>query len=145
MKKFLYVGIMIFGLCLFTGCGSKVLECSKDNSYSEEMKMIQNVKVTFKKDEVTKLSMDMHVELGENYLEYKEALIESVESEFSSLKDTKGLDYSTESSDNGFTFNLKADMKKMDDEAKAELDIVNTNQSYDNAKSEFESEGYTCK
>lgn len=145
MKRCFYVGAFVVSACLLSGCGSKTLECSRSNDYSEEMKMNQTVKATFKGNKVTKLSMDMDIELGEAYIEYKEELMGTVEDEFESLKGTKGIDISTKDTTNGFNFKLDADITALDDEAKEELDLVNTEQSYNDAKAEFESEGYTCK
>ena len=145
MKKNIYVGIFVAGTILLTGCGSKTLECTRENNYSDEMKMNQTVKATFEKKHVTKLSMNMDIELGENYLEYKDELKTSVEDEFANLKDAKGIEYSTKDTTNGFTFQLDADINKLDQTTKENLDLINTEQSYDDAKAEFESEGYTCK
>lgn len=145
MKKILYVGFFLIGISMFTGCDSKVLECSKDDSYNDEMKMVQNLKITFKNDSIKKLSIDMNVELGESYIEYKDSLIESVESEYATLKDSSAVDYSTSKKDNGFNFKLSADIDKMEETEKENLYIVNTGHSYEKAKAEFENDGYTCK
>lgn len=145
MKKSLYFGVAIIGTCLLSGCGSKTLVCTRSNDYSDEMKMNQTVKASFKGDHVSKLSIDMDVTLGENYMEYRDELKASVQDEFESLKDTDGVSYNAVDTNNGFKFNLDANISKLDDNSKKELDIVNTEQSYDDAKKEFESEGYTCK
>ena len=145
MKKGFYIGAFVMSACILTGCGSKVLECSRNNDYSEEMKMNQTIKTTFKKDKITKLSMDMDVKLNETFIEYRDELKASIEEEFSNLKDTKGIEYATKDTEDGFKFNLDADINKLDDNAKDQLDLVNTEQSYEDAKAEFESEGYTCK
>ena len=145
MKKVFCVGFMLVGLFMLSGCNSKVLECSKDSSYNEEMKMIQNLKVTFKGDTINKLSMDMNVELGDTYLEYRDSLIESVESEFISMNDSDNIKYSTSKKDNGFNFEMTADIKNMDDSTKDKLEIINTGSSYEAAKAEFEKDGYICK
>ena len=145
MKKSFYVGTIIVGTCLLSGCGTKKLECTRSNEYSEEMKMNQTINAKFKSNHVTFLSMNMDIELGENYLEYKNELISSVESEFDNLKDTDGIKYSTKDNENGFTFSLEADINKLSDNEKKELDLINTEQSYEEAKKEFENEGYICK
>lgn len=145
MKKHIYLGAVVIGTCLLSGCGTKTLVCSRNNDYNEEMKMNQTVKAAFKNNSVSKLSMEMNIELGENYLEYKEELKTSVEDEFTNFKDVKGITYSTKDTSNGFTFNLEANIDKLDNESKQNLDIINTEQSYSDAKAEFESEGYTCK
>ena len=145
MKKSLYLGAIVIGTCLLSGCGSKTLVCTRSNDYSDEMKMNQTVKTSFKNDHVSKLSIDMDVTLGENYMEYREELKTSVQDEFNDLKDTDGVKFSTVDTSNGFKFNLEANVSKLDSTSKKKLDIIDTEQSYDDAKKEFESEGYTCK
>ena len=144
MKKSFYLGAILASTCLLSGC-SKVLVCERSNDYNEEMKMNQTIKVTFKKNTITNLTMDMNINLSNDYLEYKDELISSVEDEFANLKDTKGIAYSTKDNSNGFTFNLNADIANLDEDTKNELDLVNTTHSYKEAKEEFENEGYTCK
>ena len=145
MKKGLYIGAALLSTCILSGCGSKVLECNRSNDYSEEMKMNQTVKATFKGKEVTNLTMNMNITLSENYLEYRDNLKSSIEDEFSNLKNSDGVSFNTKDTSNGFTFNLDANITKMDEKSKGELNLLNTKQSYEDAKKEFEDEGYTCK
>ena len=145
MKKNVYFGFLVLGLVLFTGCSSKTLNCSRENNYSDEMIMNQDLSVSFNGDKVSKLSMDMDVKLGESYNSFKDSLIESVESEFSRYSDQSGISYKTNKNDNGFKFNVKINFNKLSDEAKKNLDIVNYENSYDGVKAELEDSGYNCK
>lgn len=144
MKKYFY-SFLALSLLFLTGCGSKTLKCSRDNSYSDDMKMYQNLNVTFNGDSVSKLSMDMDIQLSEDYLEFKDSLIESIESEFSTFVNEKGLSYSTSVRDDGFVFKLKVNFNRLSAEAKNELDIIDSENSYDSIKNELEETGYTCK
>ncbi len=145
MRKNIYLSCLILGLFLFTGCGSKSLSCTRENNYSDEMIMNQSLNVSFKKDKVNKLSMDMDVKLGESYDSFKDSLIESVESEFSKYSDQSGINYKTTKNDNGFNFKVKVNFNKLSDEARKNLDIVNYENSYDSVKLELEDSGYSCK
>ena len=145
MKKSLYLGAIVIGTCILSGCGSKTLQCTRSNKYSDEMEMNQTVKATFKGNHMAKLSMNMNTTLGEKYMEYREELKTSVESEFENLKDTNGITFKTQDTSNGFTFTLEANINKLDSNSKKEFDIVNVEQSYDDAKKEFESKNFTCK
>ena len=40
---------------------------------------------------------------------------------------------------------MDADLKKMSDDDKKELDFIDTKGSYEATKKEFEDDGYTCK
>ena len=135
MKKGIYFSCLVLGLLFFTGCGSKSLSCTRENNYSDEMIMNQDLTVSFKKDKVNKLSMNMDVKLGESYDSFKDSLIESVESEFSKYSDQSGINYKTN----------KNNFNKLSDEARKNLDIVNYENSYDSVKFELEDAGYSCK
>lgn len=145
MRKNLYLGCLVLGLLFFTGCGSKSLSCTRENNYSDEMIMNQDLSVSFKNDKVSKLSMDMDVKLGESYASFKDSLIESVESEFSGFSDQSGISYKTSKNDDGFNFKVKINFNKLSDDAKKNLDIVNYENSYDGVKAELEDAGYSCK
>lgn len=145
MKKYVYLSCLAFGLLLFTGCGSKTLNCTRENNYSDEMIMNQDLSVSFKKDKVSKLSMAMDVKLGESYSNFKDSLIESVESEFSNFSDQSGISYKTTDKGDGFNFKVKINFNKLSDDAKKNLDIVNYENSYDSVKIELEDAGYNCK
>jgi len=132
-------------MILITGCGNKTLKCNRDNSYSDEMKMYQELELKFKSDSVSKLSMNMSVELGEEYLDFKDSLLQSVESEFADFSDEKGLSYSSSNNDSGFDFKLKINFNKLSDSAKNNIDIVNYESSYESVKADLEESGYSCK
>jgi len=146
MKKILYLSFVFCVLCLFTGCGSsKVLKCSKDNIYNEEIKTFQTINITFNGNDITKVAMDMNVELSDDFMENRSEYIETVKSEFDDLEGSKGFKHSIELKDKGFKSTVRADLKQMSEESLAELYIFNTQQSYDDTKLEYEKDGYTCK
>lgn len=147
MKKILRLGIPTLALIfLVSGCGkTKVLECSMKNNSTDGMEMSQIIKATFKNDAVTKMDISVNVEVDDEYKDYTDELEESLKSEFSNLEDKKGIEIKTNTKDNVISFKITANLSKMDDAAKEELDMVGTSETYDEAKKELESEGYTCK
>ena len=150
MKKMVKLGVFAaLALVLVTGCGSKsnekVLTCTMTDDSNSMMEMNQTVKATFSKDKATKVNLVMKVKLSDEYKSYAKTFSTMLESQFTKLKDQKGVSYKTDSKDNVITFTLDADLTKMDDEAKDALDIGDTTGTYKETKKAFENEGYKCK
>lgn len=146
MKNVLKLGIPTLALLLLvSGCGNtKVLKCTMSDS-TDGMELSQTIKATFKKDAVTKMDMEMKMTVDDEFKDYIDDMADGLKSEFSNLEDQKGVNISTDTNGNVVTFKMTADLSKMDDEAKEELDMVGTSETYDQAKKELEEEGYTCK
>lgn len=145
MKKSLFLVVPVVMIGLLTGCGKeKVLECDLKETQNG-MQMSQNLKATFKGNEVKDITMKMDVVLEEKYKSYSDMFVSSIDSQFTKYKNKKGLTYKTEKSDDGVVVNIYADLDKMSKEDKEELDLVDTTGSYDKTKEELEKEGYTCK
>lgn len=147
MSKALKLCIPFLALVLLvSGCGdTKVLECTMTDDSSEGMEMSQTIKATYRKDSLTKVDMTMKVTVDDEYADYMDMLEKSLTSEFTNLEDQKGITMDTKTKNNVLTFSLIADLNKMDDEAKEELDMVEDTGTYKDAKESFEEEGYTCK
>ena len=144
MKKSLFLVVSVVMIGLLTGCGKeKVLECDLKETQNG-MQMSQNLKATFKGNEVKDITMKMDVVLEEKYKSYSDMFVSSIDSQFTKYKNKKGLTYKTEKSDDGVVVNIYADLDKMSKEDKEELDLVDTTGSYDKTKEELEKEGYTC-
>ena len=147
MRNVLKVGIpTILVVLLTSGCGkTKVLECTMNDDSTEGLEMAHTVKATFKNDAVTKMDIDMVLTVDDELKDYTNELAESLKSEFSNLDGKKGVSITTDTKDKVVTFNLTADLSKMDDSAKEELDMVGTSETYAAAKKDLEGEGYKCK
>lgn len=145
MSKRLFFGFVICGLFLITGCSSKNLNCTRESDYSSEMSMKQVLTIKFKGEHVSYLDMKMNVLLSDSYIDFKDSLIESIESEFSNFNGKRGVSYSTSDNVEGFDFRVKINFDKLDDNSKKDIDIVNYEKSYDSIKSELEESGYICK
>lgn len=147
MKKKLMLCIPVVALGLLTsGCGNtKVLECTMTDDSTDGMEMLETIKATYKKDALTNVTMNMKITVDEELEEYMDELSDSLTSEFSSLEDKEGVKVTAETDENVLDFNIEADLTKMDDEAKEELDMDDETETYEEAKKYFEEEGYTCK
>lgn len=152
MKKImLCVPVLALGL-LTSGCGKeKVLECNMSDN-STGLGTEQSIKVTFGKDSVSKLELSMTMTVDEEYVDYMDTLVDGLKEEFSSMEEQKGITVSTDTKDNVISFDVVADVAKMDEEAMEALDFEGINEklddideAYEELKEEFEGQGYTCK
>lgn len=146
MKKYLGICFAVVLVSFATGCGSKTktLKCTMEQNLSV-YEMQQNVNVSFKKDNITKMEIIQTVKVDETYSSYMSELEKTLATVFDSYKDTKGFDISTKTDGNTIKTTLVADFSKMDDDAKDSLDIVDTKAKYEDAKKAFEAQGYSCK
>lgn len=140
MKKYLILPLLLLFL---TGC-SKKLNCTKVENetglnYNEE------INVTFNKNKISNFSLKYDISLEEEYLSYVDTFKETLESTFSSLKDKKGIKYSVKDNKNGFVINMSANLKKLDNDVKKELNMIETDENYEEMKKDLISAGYTCK
>ena len=146
MKKGIIAFAAVIALGLTVGCGSKskTLECTKSEDQSG-VSLKQTVKANFKGNNVEKMTIDMDAKLPEAYKSYKSTYIKAFESSFASYKKLKGVTVKVSETSDGVNIKLTADLKKMDDDAKDKLDIVDTKASYNKSIKELEGEGYKCK
>lgn len=146
MKKKLMVFACLFcSVIMLSGCfGSKKLTCTKTEEASG-MTTTTTIGVTFKNDEATKASMKFKVDLGKDSAAYIDTLKKVFDSQFSEYTKQQGVTYSSKVDGTILEANLEMDTEKMDDATKKELGVTGTGESYKDAKSSFESEGYTCK
>ena len=151
MKRYFsfFVAFIVYSL-LLVGCGnkssnnSKILECnsiiSYDNSISEA-----SYKIHFTDEKVDKLSLNINVTLNEPDDETRNNLENDVNSGFADYKNRNGVSYSSNIKDNGFVVKMDIDYAKLSEEDKVYINIVNSEKTYDEIKTELEKEGITCK
>lgn len=144
MKRLFNFCCLMVCLFLFTGCSSKTLKCTRETSYNDEMNMSQQLNIVFKNDHISKLSMNMDVELLGTYMDSRDSLIDGAESEFNKYGDVSGIDYTTKINDSGFNFKVKLNFNKLSEDIKKDLVIANYENSYNSQKKELESTGYSC-
>lgn len=145
MKKSLGLLLAVVMIGCSVGCGSKkVLTCTKSEKESG-MEMNQKIKATFNGNNVKEVEVTVDAKLSDEYKSYKSIFVSSLESSFEDYKDLKGVDIKTSDKDDTVSVTLKADLSKMDKNAKDKLDIVDTKASYKESKKDLEKDGYTCK
>ncbi len=64
---------------------------------------------------------------------------------YNKFKDKKGISMNTTKKDKWIQFSLIADFDKMDSATKDEFDLAGKSETYEQAKQQFEKDGYTCK
>ena len=147
MKNFFKVGVLALVLVLVSGCGSsgsKVLTCTMSENQSG-MKMTNTAKITFNSKEATKINLNIDVNLDDSMKSYASMIASSVESQFSELKDQKGVTVKSNTKGSKVTLTIDADLTKMSDKAKEALNLDGATGTYKEAKKDLEKAGFKCK
>lgn len=147
MKKAVLCSLVLVMMILFAGCNSKTqkLHCTKTETSSENLELKEALNITFKGNEVTKMSIYSEIEISGTYINYVDDLWTILKEQYANLEGKKGINFSTNSTDNILSVTIDADLKQMDKEAKKELSIGSVRQSVNDAKKELEMSGYTCE
>lgn len=146
MKRAVLYSLVLVMMVLFTGCNKiEKLHCTKTETSSENLGLKESLNITFKGNEVTKMSIYSEIEISGSYTHFIDEFFTTWKEQYANLDGKKGITFSTSSTDNILSVTIDADLKKMDKEAKKELSIGNVRQSKKEAKKELELEGYTCE
>lgn len=147
MKKVVLCSLVLAMLILFTGCNNKTqkLHCTKTDTSSENLELKEAFNITFHGNEVTKMSIYSEIEISGTYVNYVDDLWAILKEQYANLEGKKGINFSTNSTDNILSVTIDADLKKMDKDAKKELSIGSVRQSVKDAKKELEMSGYICE
>lgn len=151
MKHYIsLLGMILFCSLFFTGCGlkksdsSKVLECSTSNTIgsasSEEI-----YKIYFHDGKVDYFSLNINVTLNESDTVTRDNLESEVDSAFANYKNRKGISYSSDINDNSFNVKMDINYNELSDDDKISINIINSENSYDEIKNELETNGFLCK
>lgn len=143
MKKTkLLAMFFIFGL-LLTGCDSKSLNCTKeeeiDAGKTKEVQLIN-----FDNNKIKSYEATMSIALTNEYKDYADTLLESLEEPFKDFNEEDGIEYKTKVDGNNISVTVSGDYNKMSDDAKQSLGIAD-NASFDAVKESLENDGYSCK
>lgn len=146
MKKYIGICLAVITIGFLTGCGSKTktLTCTKEEP-ATGMSINHTIKVDFKKNDVTQFKILETITVEDAYVTYIEQLKEAFESQFVGYQEKKGITMNTELKDHNIEISIIANLKEMDDDAKASLDIVDTKANYDDMKKTLENQSYNCK
>lgn len=143
MKKGLMGLVALCVMFILTGCGTETLTCTMSQEESG-MTMNQKAVVTFENNEVTKMKMNVDVEVDDTYASYIGMMESMLESQFTQYSDN-GAKVDVSSSDNKINVSIDMDVKNMTDEQKENLGMEDVYGSKDATKKELEEQGYTCK
>lgn len=147
MKRFF---LMFFSFLFLVGCNSKstndskVLKCSSTKTVGSTVS-IQDYEIFFKKEKLDRLSMSIDVTLDDHDEVTRDNLENEVSNAFADYKNRDGVSYSSNVKDNGFNVRLDVNFSKLNDQDKASISIINYEKSYDEIKSEFENNDFSCK
>ena len=119
---------------------SRVLECNSINDISTQVYQIY-----FKGKKVDKLSMTVDVSLDEQADLTRSNIEEDINSYFEDYKDYVGVSYSSSIKDGGFIINIVINYNKLSDTGRANINLINSEGSYDVIKAELENNGFVCK
>ena len=145
MKKSILFGTLVASSILLSGCGTKTLSCSKIET-ADGYSANETVEAKFVGNEVTNFKLSMTMTLDDEFKDNMDLFKSMLEEQFSSYKNKDGLKFEINSkNDIEIDLVLDADLKKMSDDDKKELDFIDTKGSYEATKKEFEDDGYTCK
>lgn len=142
MKKLKLIMILSI-LFVLTGCSSQSLSCTKEED-TDYGKNSEKQEFSFNSNKIASYSAQMSIKLNEDYDDYADVLLDSLESPFKDYKDKDGIEYVTSKKDDVISIKFSGDYSKMDDETKDSLGI-DKNASYDVIKKSLEDDGYNCK
>lgn len=145
MKSIFLYMICLFVIMLGTGCQkTEKLHCNKTETSSENLQMKESLNITFYGNQVTFMSIYSEIQVTGDFVKYIDDFSNSLKSQYGNLEGKKGVTYKTDQNDSILSVSIDADLKEMDDEAKAELSILSVKQSLNDVKVELEAEGYSC-
>ena len=135
--------IFLFSTILLTGCKSKTLNCTKN----EEMtagKATEKQIITFNNNKISLYEAEISVTLNDDYENYAELLLKSLEDPFKNFKDEKGIKYKASQKDNKIYVTFSGKYSEMSKDVQKQLGISD-NYSLKEIKKELEDDGYICK
>ena len=142
MKCARFITIFLF-VILLTGCGSKKLSCTKEEE-TDFGRANEKQMFIFENNKISSYEAKMEINLNDDYNDYADLLLESLESPFEEFKDKNGITYNTSKGNDKISIKIKANYNKLDEESRKSLGI-NDNSSFNKIKKSLEDDGYKCK
>lgn len=142
MKKWL---IVIFSFIALTGCGKKTLHCSMINDANKELKITQNIITRFQNNSMVEMDMRIIQDLSDNYASYADDIAKSLKEQYKKYENKEGIKFDIKNEGKKVVLTLTADLNKIDDQTKNQLDIAGNGQKIEDVKLNLEQQGYTCK
>ncbi|MEI3530485.1 MAG: DUF1307 domain-containing protein [Bacilli bacterium] len=153
MKKGILLSLVLTALLVITGCNNsgeeKTLNCTRNATITDGVKMELNYKATYKGDYVQLVETTEKI-ISDNAA-YLENYKSSVEGLYAPYKKIEHYNYNVEIKDNTLISTTKIDYSKIDTDKLIEIDSANSSLikdgkiKIDDIKSLYESIGATCK
>lgn len=144
MKKIVMPIMLVVLALVLSGCGKKeTLTCTMTQ---DESGMVMNSKMEaiFEGNEVTKMDLNITAEVDESLSAYVPTMKEAIETQYAKYK-KDGVTVNVSNKDNTINADLSFNLKKMSEEDKKALDLIDTKGTKAATKKELEKQGYTCK
>jgi len=144
MKKKILLLAVICAIFMCSGCGKKrTLVCTKTED-ATGMTISSKMSTDFKNDSIETIKMDIDVKLDSSYVKYKDTIKESLEKQYSTYKDEKGVTYKADVKDDVIKFSLSIDNKTISKKTREGLKLSGS-EKYAVNKKTLEDQGYSCK
>ena len=150
MVKFRYLLITAICVLFVCGCGNKgkMLTCEQKGE-AEGIKMSETISMRFSDNKINYLEMKIETKAtNDEAKEHWDLISGSYDDEYNKLNKRKGIDISVSNKNYTYIVDIKADLNKASKEDLEELelnDIVNSNYTMEQAGSDMENSGFTCK
>ena len=139
-----YLVLAALFIVVLTGCDKKkTLTCTKSENTTGMTLTTTNI-TEFINDKISLIKMDVDVKLESNYVKYKDTIKKSLENQYSTYKNVKGITYHADVKNDTLTFSLVVDNKSISKNVREKLSISDKD-NYEKSKKDMESDGYTCK
>lgn len=142
MKKNLW--ILVF-LLLVVGCKKTNLACTKRIIDTEDVKVDERISLDFKNKKLDKSFFSLDYYYATNIEANSSVAKESLEEQFGSYKDKKGIEYLFSDIDQGLHFELQITPSKIEEEWKKDFEKQINYKDYSDAKEILTKDGYQCK
>lgn len=144
MRKKVLLLVMICTIVMCSGCNNKkTLVCTKKEN-STGMTINTKMSTDFVNNSIHTIKMEMDVKLDSNYVKYKDTIKKSLDTQYGTYKNDKGVTYTTSDKDDTIKFNLTIDNKSISKKTREGLKLSGS-ENYSVNKKTLEDQGYSCK
>lgn len=139
MKKISFLLMSLVAVFTLTGCGTKTVSCTKTEDGQKQI-----MAVTFKGNEVTKLSTEMSMEVEKDQIDDAFSFLQL---SANAMQGKPGVKVSTSKDDNSISMKMDLELSKLDKETKEtiDFDLEDTPKGPEEFIKEMTEDGYTCK
>ncbi len=138
--------LICLGLVMFlSGCGTTDLHCTKRIVDNDQVKVDQEIKLSFTKKGLKEGSLGLTYYYANNIDENTKQMKEELENQYHDYKDKKGIDYDFTDQKQGFYFEIEVNLEKLSSEDKDNFNILTDYEDYRDASDTLMKDGYSCE